>query len=425
MSNKAKTRFVRLFIISYFLEAYYLFQISTYFATTFTIVSALLIVIGTTLSIVKHQNFAIDRPQAILLIFVFYQIFCFLVHGMSNFTSPLLSVFLCASFFFTRRTESADTTSRNINLLSNMINVTVIYGIYQFFARMLGLPFSEPIIEGHMVEGFNWTNLVYSIGRNVSRSNAIYLEPSFFSQTAAINVLILIVKIIEKRNTWKTWFWVILNLAGMVVSLSGSGIIILIFGALIFLRYESRSKEIKRIAYLSMIVIIAAILLLPLVSRTDFGSKTINMFLQRFGEITGAQGKQMSGYLRFGSALMIIRKIWMKSPINFLFGGGAGSAGYYNTIYHGTLDTNGYYRVAGELGFIGIVLYVLFLLSVVKKCRNHPDRCVWIIGFSVLVMVACNGGLMQNYVWILLCLINISVPYSGSLNFFQSNNHLK
>lgn len=419
MSNKAKTRFVRLFIISYFLEAYYWFQISTYFATTFTICSALLVVIGTTLSIIKHKDFTIDRPQAFLLVFVFYQIVCFLIHGMSNFTSPLLSIFLCASFFFTRRTESPNATTYNINLLSNMINAMVIYGIYQFFARMLGLPFGEPIIEGHMVEGFNWSNIVYSIGRNVSRSNSIFLEPSFFSQTAAINVLILIVKIIEKKHTWKTWFWVILNLAGMVVSLSGTGILILFFGSLVFLLYERRGKEIMRIAYLSMIVIIAAILLLPLVSRTDFGSKTINMFLQRFGEITGAQGEQMSGYLRFGSGLMIVRKIWMRSPFNFLFGGGAGSSDYYNTIYHGTLDTNGYYRVAGELGFIGIVLYVLFLLSVVKKCRNHPDRCVWIIGFSLLIMVACNGGLVQNYVWILLCLININVPYSGSLNVLQ------
>lgn len=424
MSNKLKTQFVKLFIISYFLEAYYWFQVSTYFATTFTLICALMIVIGTTLIIVNTKQLICDRSQTILLIFVLYQILCSLLHGMSNITSPLLSIFLCASFFYTRRTESLITTYDNINMFSNIMNMIVIYGIYQFFARMFGLPFGEPIIEGHMVEGYNWSNIVYSIGQNVARSNAIFLEPSFFSQTAAINVLILMVKIIEQRHTWKTWFWVIINLAGMIVSLSGTGIIILVLGAMVFLLYERRIKELKRIAFLSLTLIIIAILVLTIASGTDFGSKTINMFLVRFGEIGGALGTQMSGYLRFVSGFNIVRGIWMNSTFNFLFGGGAGTAEYYSQYYHGLMDANGYFKVAGELGLIGIVLFVLFFLSVIKKCRNHPDRCVWILGFSIPIMFACNGGFQQNYVWILLSLINISVPDFNSSNFFQSTDKI-
>lgn len=417
---------MRLFIISFFLEAYCWFNIAgnngRYPVTTFVLLGGMFILAEFFLVLAGGGKLQLDRSQVILAVFIVYLVLDCLFHGVKNFTSPMINIFVFSVYIFMRRKESHGETQRSIELFSSLINVMAVYGIYQFLARMFGLPFGDLCIKGHMVEGFNWSNELFSIGANVSRSNAIFLEPSFFSQFLAVNLLLMAVKIIEKRHSAKTWVAIMLNVVAFILSFSGTGILVLLGGALLYLISEKSARELRRIFAYSLLLIVVFSILVVILSGTKGGASVIKMFIGRAQELTGAKGRSASGYIRFVSGAQVVWKIWTSSPFFLLFGSGPGTGQYYGNLYHGSIKVSGYYMAAGEYGLLGFLILLAFLAEVIKKSRKIKNRSVWVIALSLIPLISCNAALHQNYVWIVLCLININTVSDNDVRFVQEGN---
>ena len=165
----------------------------------------------------------------------------------------------------------------HIELFSMIMNAMAIYGIYQFFGRIFSLPFCDLIIEGHMVPGFNWSNSIYSFGIIVERSNAIFREPSFFSQFLAMNILIYANKLLKEDIKLKYFLLAFLNLSAMILSFSGTGFIILFFGLVIYLYVIQKNIMIRnRIIILSIPLIAVTIYL----AASPIGDTFLNGWLK-------------------------------------------------------------------------------------------------------------------------------------------------
>ena len=412
----------KLFIVSFFLDAYSWFSIERFSVTTFILFGAVYIIVEIIHLFSCTNKLKIDRTQGVLLIFVMYEVLDCLLHGLDNITSPLNAIFLFMIYIVNKRDETDEETQSNIKLYSMLMNIMAVYGIYQFFARMLGLPFGDIIIPGHMTQGYNWTDPLEQLGHNVYRSNAIFLEPSFFSQTLAVNILLYILRIIENKQSWRTWAAVSLNGIAMILSFSGTGVIVLFFGAFFYLLTERRTDVLQRIGELIAFTVAISLAIIIVVAQTGSGENYFSHMLKRINAVKVGG----SGYLRFISGVSIIRQIWSQSVFFCLFGAGAGTSKDYQVYHRSQLDASGYYKVAGELGLIGLLIYILFLIEMVKKSKRCPNRSVWIIGLSLIPMVACNGAFLQNYVWIYLYMINIStirrdVTYRNNTNIYLVN----
>lgn len=176
---------MKIWILSIFFDAYALAYVGTYPITLFTLVTILAV-----LSKAKNEMrcFKIENNASVkaALLMVVYLIINYCVTGFKNSNSLMLSIMYFMVFIVTTRREKEQTFESHMEFFSKIMNVIAVYGIYQFAARIYNLPFSDIVIDGHMVIGYNWTNRVRFLGQYFYRSNAIFREPSFFSQFLAI-----------------------------------------------------------------------------------------------------------------------------------------------------------------------------------------------------------------------------------------------
>lgn len=413
LSSKRKTTVMKWFIISIFFEAYYFFGIignSGYSSgvTMFVLLAGVFIIVEAVVLLTGNDKLLLDKTQIALIVYMLYEVFNCLIHGVKNFTSPLYSLFLCTVFLFLRRKETTEETHMCIELFSKLMNIMAVYGIYQFLARMFGLPFGDLIIKGHMVEGYNWTDELGRVGLNVTRSNAVFLEPSFFSQMLAINLLIMAVKIIEKRHTYKTWVAVIINVLAFVLSFSGTGVVVLGITAILYLIFERRFRDLRRILGYVILAMVVFAIIVAVLGTTESGVRIIDQFIYRFSELTGARGNGSSGYVRFIGGGQNVLNLWKESPYFLFFGVGPGTGTIYRDTYNIIFKSSVYYWVAGEYGLIGLLLFLIFLLELEKRGMKNQDRTIRMITLSIIPLGMCHGLLLQNYSWIILSLINVS-----------------
>jgi len=255
-----------------------------------------------------------------------------------------------------------------------------------------------------MVPGYNWTNNMSMFGSHAFRSNAIFLEPSFFSQFLAINILLYCMLVVEKKYQKKDLMWLVINVLALLTTFSGTGLIILFVGGGIYTIQGKSKKQLKRILLGVLVVGLTGIIWGPILLSTEWGLDIAKFFFRRLTELTGRQGKHVSGYIRFISGFKVIEGIWNQNIIGALFGGGMGSATRYNSLFQGTIDNSGYFKVAGELGMIGLLIFGNFFRNVWKMDSKNNFRKVIIC--AMIPMFACHEAFLQNYDWIFILLLN-------------------
>ncbi|WP_195612845.1 hypothetical protein [[Clostridium] symbiosum] len=397
-SNALNQKLITLWIVSFFLDAYAITYIDTYSVTCFSIVSAIVLVKGVVESIIKRKIF-FDLSHRLALCMMFYIFLNYIFTGALNIPSMLLAEFFFAIFLFSKREETRFELEAHIELFSMIMNAMAIYGIYQFFGRIFSLPFCDLIIEGHMVPGFNWSNSIYSFGIIVERSNAIFREPSFFSQFLAMNILIYTNKLLKEDIKLKYFLLAVLNLSAMILSFSGTGFIILFFGLVIYLYVIQKNIMIRnRIIILSI----------PLIAVTIYlaASPIGEYFFKRLAEITTAASSSIatSGYKRFVSGFQVMAAAWSR---DFLLGTGIGVGDEFMLTLPNVYNTaigNGFYKVSIELGTIGISLWLLFIASFWKKKKMSDSEKV--ILCSIIPLMICHETFMSNYYWFFIYLLN-------------------
>lgn len=395
---------VRLWIISLFLEAYSFVNIGSYNVTVFTIVSVVSLIIGIYKIWNDKKRLTCTKIHIVAFCMMFYMLLNFLLTGSKNITSPLKGCFFFMVFLLSTRSETEEQFINHIRFFVQLLDIIALYGIYQYIARQSFLPFGDLIIEGHMVLGYNWTNSITMFGNNAFRSNSIFLEPSFFSQFLAINILFHGLFFLEGQNKKRHIFWIIISLFALLLTFSGTGLLILFFGGMLYLFQEREKKQLKRIFIIILIGSFLCAIVGYIALSTSVGVDLAIFFHRRITELTGARGVKVSGYIRFRSGFDVIKGIWSQSFLSTLIGGGMGSASHYNYLYGGTIDNSGYFKIAGELGIIGLSLYGVFLWRIWKA--NAQIRYRKMIMCVMIPMLACHEAFLQNYDWILLFMLN-------------------
>ena len=394
---------LKLLVISIFFDSYAIIYVYTFPITIFSLVSALIIISGF-FKCISNGTLILNISGKIAVVMILFIIINYFVTGCVNVTSPLLGIFYFVTFIFAYSSESIESFESYIRLFQKGINIMAIYGIYQLIARIFSLPLANIIIPNHMVTGFNWSNVIYIAGYSIQRSNAIFREPSFFSQYLAINILLYIGKVLKKSNSTISLILIVINAIALIVSFSGTGFIILLFSGLIYLIIIKKDQKIilRIIKYAIPVGIIALIFINMTIGR---------YFLSRLSEIFVYKVDNVSGYVRFRSGMVVLMEAWNQ---NWLFGVGIGTASeYLNTInnYVSGMTLNGFYRPAVEMGFSGMCLWILFILSFWKK-RN----LYFIIQILLCVLfpfMVCHETFMSNYYWLILNLLNIKIINSN------------
>lgn len=382
-------------VASIFFDAYCFFYISTYPVTLFSLASLFFCAVSV-VRCFKQNSIRIAKDNLIAVAMMIYIILNSLVTGTYNISSALFSImfffiYVCAN----RKYDSVEMT-KAIRMFRTFMNVMAIYGIYQFLGNIVGLPLTDIVIPNHMIEGFNRGNNIYLFGIKLMRSNAFFREPSFFSQYLAINILLYLSDLITKKQT--DIRMLAINIIAMVCSFSGTGLLMLIFSLMIYcLRIKKSRKIVSRLLLFTILGIVGVIIIL--------NSPLGKYYLIRLSEISAYDPNNFSGYVRFNGGKDVLIAAWNQ---NSILGVGIGTVDEFihnlSNYYHG-MTVNGFYRVAVELGILGISIWLYFVYACFRK-ENHENDHILAIQSILFPMMICHETFQSNYYWVFLALLN-------------------
>lgn len=386
--------------LSTFFDAYALFYIQSFPVTVFTITS--IVFFFWRIYKGRFRIVTLTPQNTLLILFFFYLAINFIAFDLKNITSFMQAIYFLILCLLAYRKENKEVFDRYCLLYQRAMTCMSIYGIYQFFGRMAGFPFTDLIIDGHMVTGYNWTNVMYIFGKTVYRSNAIFREPSFFSQMLAISLLLYITTIFKNEYKEKhVWISISLQIVAMATTFSGTGIMMLTIGVAIFafkmIKNKSFWKKIIPILLISLGIIIYVLL------TTPFGS----YFLNRANELFVYDRDASSGFVRFRAWLYVVAESWTQNP--FLGSGIGTGASYifkYQQKFYG-MTLNGLAKVATELGLVGVSLWCGLVLSFLQRRKNIMISYRYLsICCSIIPLILMQEAFSSNLFWMLVMLLN-------------------
>lgn len=239
---------------------------------------------------------------------------------------------------------------RSIEYFLNVSTIIAIGGIAQFFLQFvigpqLAFPIDYLLPPGFLVEEYMNLNVLH-YGSSIHKPNGIFLlEASFFSQLLAIAVL-------AELLTSNRILYVALFMVGMVVSYSGTGIIVLVV-TMPFLIVTQKRWDLMLFALAGLIVaalLYEALNLKIFVNRaTEFGSPT------------------SSGFMRFVSAYYLFDQFLWADQWRSLFGFGAGVFKDYEVRADSTVHESALTKIVFEFGFLGAIINIGFLFFCVAR----------------------------------------------------------
>lgn len=394
-----KINMYSLLLISIFFDAYALIYVDTYPVTIFTIISIFVLIHNVVNN--RSRYFKITHQSVILLLFIVYLVINYIYFEFKNTSSFVLALYFLSLSLLTYREEQVDKFEGYCKLFQRIMTWMSIYGIYQLVGRFLKFPFTDIIIKGHMVTGYNWTNTIYIFGHTLYRSNAIFREPSYFSQMLAISLLLYVpIFLYKNERTRGNIVSFILQMIALITTFSGTGILVFIIGMIIFSITIMKKKFFwNRIIPLVIICVIVGIIL---IFFTNLG----NYFLSRIQELFVYNRDASSGFVRFRAWIMIVQEAWSH---NILLGSGIGTGSMYVSKYiiqYFGMTLSGFARVSTELGLIGILIWCIFMISFfVKREMTISIRYV-LLCCSIMPLIFMQEAFSSNFYWMLIILMN-------------------
>lgn len=401
-SNKIINNLVKILLISTFFDAYCLFYISSYPVTLFTIAAIMLVIVCFTSNVVKHQ-WKLNTQECWAIVFLVYTSINFMIFSFSSINAMLQVTFFIFVFLSSKRSIGLEEFEDYITIFHKAMNTLSVYGIYQFIGRLQGLPFSDLTIANHMVTGYNWSNTTPFLGMTVYRSNAIFREPSFFAQFLAINILFYIIALFNGQRDRRSLLCIALNGIALLMTLSGTGFIVLGAGLFIYIIFKLRDKRflIHSVGYFVGMLVIAVIV----IKFTPVGKYLVS----RITELFVYNKDAAAGFVRFRAWTSLLQGNWSKHK---LIGIGIGTSKIlvekWSSVYY-ALTLNGFAKVFIELGIIGIILWTMFIISFFRcQIRKYSDYALMIVCFLVPYMI-CHDTFSSNEYWIFLILLNCGI----------------
>lgn len=429
--NKIKNQSLNNYIFILFLSAmlfssYSIFKIGTYSVTVFTVLLAIGLIwtyVQVICGRIKIERDAFNQ-FIITIFFVAYLLLNCLLYGLKNLNSLMMfELFFCAGLFFHRKIDRLQ-WNKYIDIYQTIMLILALYGIYQLIGRLCDLPFTDLKIEGHMVEGFNWSNSIVIGGNSIDRSNAIFLEPSFFSQFLAISIIISVFKLFNYKNIYAltikklvvNFVQLFIYLTALICTFSGTGILTVIFSIVIIMLINIKA----RYTYSGVNIRIVLTCILGIILLAIIFPSIVYYLLGRLTEIFEFNPNAFSGYVRFVAGYKTVWYAWQE---NFLFGIGLGNIDdFIKSIQGEVLDRgNGLLRIATEIGFIGLLLWIFYLVLNFNKC-SFKNFNYLIIVVCVILLQLMSDTFSMNYFWAWLYLLNVEIVNND--NYLQQMNRI-
>lgn len=293
----------------------------------------------------------------------------------------LIALYVPFLFYFNFRNEI------KINLIQRFLTfilITSFIGIFQFVFQLIGGSFIDPfayLSSSYTQQGYLSTYQI-SYDSNIMKSNGIfYLEPSLFSQFLAIGIVIEI-------SLFKRWWRIIIYLLALMVTFSGTGILLLV-AATIPILFKLKLKNM-------LLFLILGSIIFGLFASSEFGQYT----LSRTQEYKSPNSS-------FSTRFINPYKVSIDSePKDLLFGHGPGQADRTEFIY--PVNFSVLPKLLYEYGLIPSILFVLFLVHIFLYRGN-------VISYSLLIMyLFLSGGLLQPQT---VCLMLFLLPLILNIDF--------
>jgi hypothetical protein len=251
-------------------------------------------------------------------------------------------------------------------------------GVFQLAGQLLGVwqwedYLGDVLTSDYIVPHYNFDNpLAYE--SPIRKATAfVLLEPSFLSQFCALAVII---GLVLRVPAWQ----LVLLIAGVASSVSGTGVFLLAAGGVLLL---VRAPQLMRVGYVVAAVVAAGLVLY---------SPVAGLFLDRSGELTETQS---SGYSRFVAPYLQVLGGLADAPIRYAIGDGAGTSedllvtnaeGFSQVVLYVILP-----KLVYEYGVVAGGLFLIFL--VVATLRGTPWRIV--PGSLLFMTFFLSGALLQ------------------------------
>ena len=406
----SKNKTYSFLFVTLFLDSYRFFAVGKRDITIWYIGAALIFFMALISPTTIIQGIKRNPWSAIMPI---YMIINFLIVGESGTTSIYIGLLCWLFYVFSFRRSTINQFMKTVGIFQKGMNIFAIYGIYQFIANLFGLPLSSLWIEGIMVDGYNWGNTIKIAGFVLRRSNGIFREPSYFSQFLAMNILIYFVQIINHSlsgiiNERKAFVRIIINGVALILTFSGTGLLLLVSSAIILMLINNPMETRKFIRKHSISLALAVIAIIMIMAIPNPVTK---YFLSRTSEFDYTNIHSISGYLRmilpYQAAIEVI------TLVNPLFGLGIGNATIYRLVKNGMYV--GYSiqpiipRTFVEEGLIGGIILFFFTIKTwnKKNIRILPAYTAILIG--TYMMSFMHGTWSSEVFWLFLGFLNVEL----------------
>ena len=307
--------------------------------------------------------------------------------GQSSITSLGLLLVIYSSYVVVMPV-SAGSYLRILNVYQRTMLLVALAGLLQFSLQFVwpfpGLFSFEGLVPQHMLmPGFN-TVIPLAYGSTMFKSNGfVLLEPSTFSQLLALAALIELLFFPPRVR-------LLAYLAGMVVSYSGTGVLLLmLLGPLAFLLK-------RRIGFLLAFLGIGSIAL----AMGELLS--ISIFVSRADEFSSTSS---SGYARFIGPFHLVGQYIFDDFWAFLLGKGAGTIESYIALADRPSHDPSWAKLIFEYGLSGAIAFIVFLFMCMFGTTHSRilSAAFWLKFFFL-------GGVLLSQTGSMLALALIALP---------------
>lgn len=394
--SKIRDKVIYLLPILTLLDSYYLFKVSNFFVTSSVIgLICVLFLSFFSLNFTKKDLYYICGILILLCI-------AFITNNNASLSSFFLYIFMFLTFILSKHKCNTYQIDKWIRRFIILVNIFALIAIIQFISNFSNIAFFDIIIDGHMVEGFNRGNYVYIGNLMLIRAHSLYLEPSSLSQYSSFAIIAAFYlyknKVIKKTFLFVT---VILSIIATICSISGTGPLMLVIVAVVYLFDKFRDMQQKLNAQdywllTGVIVAIFSFILLP-------ENLKVYLFI-RLSEITNPE---LSGGMRFTFPYFVMVNSWKFK----FFGVGSGNEIYAINLYYSNnvsiqeVLSSGYAKMGVELGLLGLI----FLISLIFQCKSKRYYYFFIL---LLTYNFIGGNLLASHFWCFMCFFNVVTSQS-------------
>jgi hypothetical protein len=265
--------------------------------------------------------------------------------------------------------RGADSAARALAFFGDLATALAVLGIAQFALQFaigpdLVFPIENLLPKAIVVTGYNM-QVPLAYGSAVYKANGVFLlEPSFFSQVLAMAVIVELIG----RSRWQR---LAIYAAGLVVSYSGTGLIVLACTLPLLMIRRGRWNVLMLAIALACVALVFAE---PL---------KLDLFLNRATEFGDTRS---SGFERFIGPFYVLEKFQWGDPLRAAFGLGAGTFKAYAARADFPAAEMAFHKIVFEFGLVGALVNFGFMGFCVVRSRAPIE-----LRLAAIVMFLMNG----------------------------------